>query len=163
MNHTLSIKGQSGYREQVRDNCRGPSVLTAVAQMKEEILTLSAPNEKPKRTLEIRVGSPAEFSEDTAKAFAEDHGGDSLWFESPQQVLRLFSKARYQLLETIGSEQPESKNELVEFTGRDSKSVYRDLNMLEEYGIVGYEQEGRRKRPVILYDEIDIEIDLTFN
>ncbi|MGB9932876.1 hypothetical protein [Haloarcula amylolytica] len=131
--------------------------------MKRETLPLSTPNEKSERTLEIRVGSPTEFSEETAEAFAEDQGGDSLWFESPEKVLRLFSEARYQLLNTIGSEQPESKNELVELTGRDSKSVYRDMNMLEEYGIVGIKQEGQRKRPVLLYDEIEIEIDLTFD
>jgi len=38
--------------------------------------------------------------------------------------------------------------------------VLDNVNELEDYGLLRLEQEGRAKRPVVWYDELDIEVPL---
>lgn len=118
------------------------------------------------RVLEVRIAEFDEFFEASSEALRAGLAGDpqpaGLAFETPQQLLRLFSAARHELLETIQTERPESMRELARLVERDPSAVHRDLDELAEYGIVEFEECGRAKRPVLGYDEIHVEVDLTF-
>lgn len=118
------------------------------------------------RILEVRVADFDEFFEESSEALRAALDGEAqpagLAFETPQQLLRLFTDARYELLETIRTERPESIRELARLVERDPSAVHRDLDELGEYGIVEFEEHGRAKRPVLGYDEIRVSVDLTF-
>lgn len=46
--------------------------------------------------------------------------------------------------------------ELAEVVDRDIKNVSQNLNELEQLGLVEFVNEGRTKRPVVPYDEIEV-------
>jgi predicted transcriptional regulator len=50
--------------------------------------------------------------------------------------------------------------ELSEVLNRDYKEVHRNVNELEGIGVVELEENGRAKKPVFGYDEIEIQISL---
>lgn len=119
------------------------------------------------RVLEVRVQSFDEFADESKAALRkaledEEYEPAVLAFETPGQAFSLFTDARYELLETIRREQPGSIRELARVLDRDVSAVHRDLDALAEYGIVEFEQEGRAKRPMVGYEEIRIDVDLTF-
>ena len=41
---------------------------------------------------------------------------------------------------------------------RDHKEVHRNLTELEALGVIEFEQAGRSKRPIVRFDEIEIDI-----
>ena len=63
-------------------------------------------------------------------------------------------------MKTIMNEEPESITELAEQAGRDIKDVHSDLELLEERKIVFFEKHGRKKKPVIPYDDIKVDYSL---
>lgn len=83
-----------------------------------------------------------------------------LSFETTDQLIRVFTPRSIDLLQTIAQEEPESMREAARLVGRDIKQVSENLNRLAEYGIIGFVEEGRSKRPIVLYDEIDIRLPL---
>jgi predicted transcriptional regulator len=50
--------------------------------------------------------------------------------------------------------------EAARFVDRDIKQVSANLERLEAYGVVEFVDEGRAKRPVVPYAEIDIRLPL---
>jgi predicted transcriptional regulator len=120
------------------------------------------------RVLEIRVQNFDSFASESIaaldEAVATREGGPSvLAFETPRQALRLLSDARFELLETIRTEKPESIRELARLVDRDVSIVHKDLELLAEHGIVELHSEGRNKRPTVAYEEIRIDVDLSFD
>lgn len=73
---------------------------------------------------------------------------------------RVFSASNIELIRTIAKHEPSSMRETAELVDRDIKEVHRNLSELERLGLVEFEQEGRAKRPLIWYDEIDVKIDM---
>lgn len=74
----------------------------------------------------------------------------------------MFNATNIALLQAIAREQPESIRELARLVERDVSPVHRDLDRLEDYGLVAFEQGvGWAKRPVVPYDEIDISVPLS--
>ncbi|WP_276248595.1 helix-turn-helix domain-containing protein [Haladaptatus sp. YSMS36] len=84
-----------------------------------------------------------------------------LSFSSGAQFQEVFNATNIELLQTIAREHPGSIRELARLVERDVSPVHRDLKALESYGLVEFESEGRAKRPVVPYDEIDIALPLT--
>jgi predicted transcriptional regulator len=124
--------------------------------------------QKTERVLEIRVQDFDSFASESAAALDEAvttrEGNPSvLAFETPRQALRLLSDARFELLEAIRSENPESIRELARLIERDVSVVHDDLELLADHGIVEFQQEGRNKRPTVAYEEIRIDVDLSFD
>lgn len=124
--------------------------------------------QETERVLEIRVQDFDSFaSESTAaldEAVATREGNPSvLAFETPRQALRLLSDARFKLLEAIRAEKPESIRELARLVERDVSVVHDDLELLADHGIVEFHHEGRNKRPTVAYEEIRIDVDLSFD
>lgn len=115
-------------------------------------------------TLRIRVESTEQFHDEVlddlealeAGEVTEDKYVVSLPDE--QALSRVFNERNLQLIRTIADEDPESMRETARLVGRDIKEVSRNLNELAQLGVVRLEDEGRAKRPVVWYDEIDLTV-----
>ncbi len=86
-----------------------------------------------------------------------------LYFESIEQLRRILTAKRLELLLTITRRRPGSVNELAEMVGRDYKNVSTDIAMLERIGLVNLQArggKGRAQTPRVPYDEIQVTIDL---
>jgi len=117
-------------------------------------------------TLHITVESTADFfaaARADVRAVAADEATEDRYVLSlPDEAAleRLVRARNLELLRTIATAEPESVRDLARQVDRDVKNVSTALADLEELGLVRFEQAGRAKRPVVWYDEIDIDIPL---
>lgn len=84
-----------------------------------------------------------------------------LVLESESDLQRLLSPANLALLRSIRRHEPASMRAAADLVERDFKDVHRNLTELEQLNVIEFEEEGRAKRPVVRFDEIDIEVSLT--
>lgn len=84
-------------------------------------------------------------------------------FEDPTVIQRILTPKRLELIRSVMESPPESMRALAESLGRNPSEVHDDVHLLEEYGIVELEEAGRAKRPVVPYDEIKIEVELSLS
>ncbi|EMA10233.1 transcriptional regulator [Haloarcula marismortui] len=119
-------------------------------------------------TLIVTVESISAVQQRTAEAFEqalgdgvpEEDAPRRLSFENTDQLAQVFTPRAIDLLQAIAQEEPASIREATRLVNRDIKQVSENLERLEEYGIVEFVNEGRAKRPVVPYDEIDIQLPL---
>lgn len=120
------------------------------------------------KTLIVTVESIGALRQRTADAFERALGGNGdeahaprrLSFETTDQLAQVFTPRAIDLLRAIAREEPESIREAARLVERDIKQVSENLERLDEYGVVEFVEEGRAKRPVVPYDEIDIRLPL---
>lgn len=116
------------------------------------------------RTLVVTVRSPESFEEDVRHSRAELKRGKrtdttpTLSFSSYDDLMDTLTPRVLDLIEVIRKRAPESINEAARFVDRDVKNVYEELNELARLGIIYFEEEGRRKRPVVWFDELVIQL-----
>lgn len=117
------------------------------------------------RTLHIRLG-PTDHSDIEDALGALDGGEDveshpsELSVESLDTLASMFRRTNLELLQAINEHGPESIRELARLVDRHPPDVLDNLNELEDYGLVEIRDTGRAKRPVVWYDELDIDIPL---
>lgn len=119
-------------------------------------------------TLIVTVESIGAVQQRTADAFAQALGGTTpdedsprrLSFATTDQLAHVFTPRAIDLLQAIAQEEPASIREAARLVDRDIKQVSENLKRLEAYGVVEFFNEGRAKRPVVPYDEIDIQLPL---
>ena len=113
-------------------------------------------------TLHITVESTADCFAAARAVAADETDEDRYVLSLPDEAAleRLVRARNLELLRTIATAEPESVRELARQVDRDVKNVSTALAELEELGLVRFEQAGRAKRPVVWYDEIDIDIPL---
>lgn len=119
-------------------------------------------------TLIVTVESIAALRQRTADAFEAARGGDApdtdaphrLSFETTDQLASVFTPRGIDLLRAIARDEPASIREAARLVDRDIKQVSENLERLEAYGVVEFVEDGRAKRPVVPYDEIDIRLPL---
>ncbi|RLM39276.1 hypothetical protein [Haloarcula sp. Atlit-120R] len=117
-------------------------------------------------TLTVRVGDGTTTKEQTRERIRAMERGEDLEdrhvlvLEDESDLQRLLSPANLALLRTIREHEPESMRETAALVGRDFKEVHRNLTELETLNVIEFEQSGRSKRPVVRFDEIDIEVSL---
>jgi predicted transcriptional regulator len=119
-------------------------------------------------TLIVTVESIGAVQQRTADAFEQAISGNTpdedsprrLSFETTDQLAQVFTPRAIDLLQAIAQEEPASIREAARLVDRDIKQVSENLERLEEYGVVEFRNEGRAKRPVVPYDEIDIRLPL---
>jgi len=119
-------------------------------------------------TLIVTVESIGDLQHRTAEAFEQALSDDrpetdsprQLSFETTDQLAQVFTPRAIDLLQVIAQDEPASIREAARLVDRDIKQVSANLERLEEYGVVEFEDEGRAKRPVVEYDEIDIQLPL---
>jgi predicted transcriptional regulator len=121
------------------------------------------------KKLYITVESTADFFDEAVADLRAIERGESV---EDQYVLslpddtaleRVLSAKNLELLRHISSEQPGSIRELARIVDRDVKNVSNALNRLEELGVIRFESDGRAKRPVVWYEEVEIDISLSFD
>jgi len=119
-----------------------------------------------KNTLHIRVESSADFFQDALGDLREIESGEAtddeyvLSLSNEEALERVLNAKNLELIRTTARENPESVRDLARRVERDVKNVSEALSRLEEIGVVRLEQEGRAKRPVVWYDEIDVALPL---
>lgn len=120
------------------------------------------------KTLIVTVGTlddvEARSREAMAKALSEEEPSEEaprrLTFEDTDELARVFSPRSIDLLRTLVREKPGSMREAARLVDRDIKSVARNLEQLTRYDIVEFVEDGQAKRPVVPYDDIQINLGL---
>jgi len=121
------------------------------------------------RRLNIGIRSSAERSRALRKAVRRVARGDhtaqepGLYFESVEELRRILTEKRLELLLAITRHRPVSVHELAGLVDRDYKNVSTDIALLERLGLVSLETgrgKGRAQTPTVPYDEIHVTIDL---
>ncbi len=119
--------------------------------------------------LRIGIRTAAERSKALRETLRRVARGDrtvrepELYFESIEELRRILTAKRVELLLTVARRGPGSINELAEMVGRDYKNVSTDVAMLERLGLVKLQARGGRggaQKPSVPYDEIQVTIDL---
>lgn len=118
------------------------------------------------RTLHVTI-NPTDCSDLEERLEAIDAGEDvepsepTLFIEDLETFGRVFRSTNLELLEAIVNHEPESIRELARLVDRNPPEVLENVNELADYGLMELEQHGRSKRPVVWYDEIDVDLPLT--
>lgn len=114
-----------------------------------------------KRVLMIKSIPPQEFERESRKRMKQAMDGKSvphvINFEDPKKLRKILTEKRLELIEQIQRLTPESIRDLARKLNRGLREIHEDLQLLKEYDIVRFDEDGRSKRPVIPYDEIEIE------
>lgn len=125
-------------------------------------------NESTKtRTLQVRVDETNRTRREARKKIAalerDESVDDMLVLNLPNyaELARLTREKNLELLRALAQHDPASIRDAAELVDRDYKEVHRNLNELETLGVVEFEDAGRSKRPVVHFDEIEIDVSLT--
>jgi len=118
------------------------------------------------QTLHVQINS-ADCSDLEERLEAIDTGEDvdpsepTLSIETLRTFGRVFRSINLEILEATVEHKPESIRELARLVDRNPPEVLENANGLADYGLIEFKEDGREKRPVVLYDEIDADIPLT--
>ena len=118
------------------------------------------------RTLHIRVESTADFGDLGETLESLDRGEDVspadpvCSIEDIDTLGRILRPINLRLLETIVEQEPGSIRALARALDRHPPDVLDNVQELAEYGLVELEASGTAKRPVVWYDELDINVPL---
>ena len=119
------------------------------------------------RTLEVRVQPTEVVREEALEKVRRLEDGDEvedmhvLNLSTERELSRLMSEKNLELLHTVAEREPSSIRELSRMVDRDYREVHRNMEELESLNVVGFVEEGRSKRPVIWYDNIEVNVDLS--
>ena len=118
------------------------------------------------QTLHVQIKS-ADRSDLKERLEAIDAGEDvdpsepTLSIKNLETFGRVFRSTNLELLEAIVGHEPGSLRALARLVDRNPPEVLENVNELADYGLVELEENGRAKRPVVWYDEIDADLPLT--
>ena len=102
------------------------------------------------------------FASDLDKGIFKKHTPE-LGFASYENYKKMLTEKRLELLGTIKTKKPKSIKELATISNRDFKNVYDDIKLLETLGLVKLKKDPPGLIPIVLYDEIDIDIKIPLN
>ena len=98
---------------------------------------------------------------------ALDHGETpesyfEVTFERVEDLHRVTSPRNYELLQTILRENPRSIRETASFVERDVRAVHRNLEELDDLGLIDLDDHGsgRPTQPTVWYDTIEVDLPL---
>jgi predicted transcriptional regulator len=115
-------------------------------------------------TLVVTVKSSSEFHDDVAEGIEALDSGETidavptLSFSSYDELMATLTPRVLDLIEAIRHEEPASINETARVVERDVKNVHEELSQLAQLGIIFFEEDGQRKRPVVWFDELVISL-----
>jgi len=81
-----------------------------------------------------------------------------VWFESIETCMQVLSTKNIELLKLIEKEKPASIEELSRISGRNKGNLSRTLKNFQRHQIVDLIKEDRRKKPVALATQFDIQV-----
>lgn len=115
-------------------------------------------------TLTVRIGAAERTRREARERIEAIEDGDDvgsrhvLVLDDDRDLARLVSETNLELLRAIRQHRPTSMRETASLVERDHKEVHRNLTELEALGVIEFEQAGRSKRPIVRFDEIEIDI-----
>ena len=115
-------------------------------------------------TLVVTVKPPSEFHDDVAEGIETLERGDAvdstptLSFTSYDDLMETLTPRVLDLIEAIRRKKPASINETARVVDRDVKNVHEELSRLAQLGIIFFEADGQRKRPIVWFDELIINL-----
>jgi predicted transcriptional regulator len=115
-------------------------------------------------TLVVTVKSSGEYHDDVTDGIEALERGDAvdstptLSFSSYDDLMETLTPRVLDLIEAIRREAPASINETARVVDRDVKNVHEELSRLAQLGIIFFEEDGQRKRPVVWFDELLINL-----
>lgn len=122
---------------------------------------------KDEKVLKISARSFEDFKEESLEKMEEFEEGEdvphSVSFEDPTKLRKILTEKRIELIQFLMDNEVGSTSELAEKLDRGIKEVSEDIQLLEEYGIVKLEKDGRSKKPSVPYEKIDIDIGIEAN
>ena len=81
-------------------------------------------------------------------------GFEDVLFLSHETARKVLTEKRKEIIETIQNEDVESIRDLSRRLERKENVVYKDLGVLFEAGVVDFEEDKNRKRPVLRHKNI---------
>ena len=81
-------------------------------------------------------------------------------FQDASRLQRVLTPRRLELTESLMDGSAESIRDLADRLDRDVRQVHDDLQILSEYRIVHFREEGSAKQPHVPYDTVKIEVEL---
>ncbi len=118
-------------------------------------------------TLHVTIGTSSDRSDLEDRLGQLDAGEEidsaepQLSIESIETFGKIFRPTNLALLEAIVEHEPESIRELARIVDRHPPEVHSNIHELVDYGLVELTERGRSKRPVVWYDDIDVDIPLS--
>lgn len=118
------------------------------------------------QTLHITIGTRPDRTDLEEKLGAIDAGEavesrpSRLSIENLATFGRIFRPTNLELLEAIVENKPESIRELARIVNRHPPEVTENVHELADYGLIELEENGRAKRPIIWYDELEFSGDI---
>ncbi len=115
-------------------------------------------------TLVVTVKSSGEFHEDVTDEIETRERGDAvdstptLSFTSYDDLMETLTPRVLDLIEAVRREEPASINETARVVDRDVKNIHEELSRLAQLGIIFFEENGQKKRPVVWFDELLINL-----
>jgi predicted transcriptional regulator len=82
-------------------------------------------------------------------------------FQDASRLQRILTPHRLELVRSLMDAPAESIRDLADRLDRDVRQVHDDLQILSEYRIVHFREEGGAKKPYVPYDTVKIEVELT--
>lgn len=130
-------------------------------------------NEQPtdgradRTVLTVRVATSEAVFDELEERFAALDAGErpepkhEVVVQREEDVTHLLSPNNLALLRAIARHHPESIRETARLVDRDVRQVHDNLSHLERLNLVQFEPEGRRKRPVVWYDDVEVELPIS--
>ena len=115
-------------------------------------------------TFVVTVKSSSEYQDDVTDGIEALERGDAvdftptLSFTTYDDLLETLTPRVLDLIEAIRQEAPASINETARVVDRDVKNVHGELSRLAQLGIIFFEEDGQRKRPIVWFDELLINL-----
>lgn len=113
-------------------------------------------------TLRITIASQEEaFDEAIAAASAAEDGDQTdavVSFTNTEGIRRLLTDRRLELLRSLMTERARSISDLADRLDRSYSVVHEDIEVLNEYGIVKFQQDGQSKQPFVPYETIEFDV-----
>jgi predicted transcriptional regulator len=130
------------------------------------MVTTERKKQEQNETVEVRVESDEDWFDGVRQTMRKlDEGRPdeverehSVSLPSEERLNEVLSPKRVELVRATRREEPSSMRELARLVERDIRQVSDDVNELAALGLIELVEEGRAKRPVVPYDEIDIRI-----
>lgn len=114
--------------------------------------------------LVLTSGSDDEFYEESlerARSFDEgEQPPRIISFEDPSELRRLLTPKRLEMVETLMSNDFGSIRGVARHLDRGLREVHEDIELLEKYGIVVFENEGTSKAPRVPHETVRVEVEL---
>lgn len=82
-------------------------------------------------------------------------------FQDASRLQRILTPRRLELVRSLMDSPAESMRDLAVRLDRDVRQVHDDLELLHEYRIVHFREDGGAKKPHVPYDSVTIEVELT--